>query len=1368
MQNAELILDFSRNAQVKVSFDGVDTEFIAFENPITDKDRSDIRWYLETYGTSSLADPDDKEAKRIQTRLTQIGQDLFKRTLGHEDICEIYHDFRKSPLTNRVLTIGSQDAEILSIPWELLHDPKSVFLFRENPHISIRRKITGATKGRAPFRVKSKDQIHLLFVVSRPTDVGFIDPRADALAVLDALDHNAKDRVTWEFLKPATLTALHERICDTTKPAVDILHFDGHGAFHRVSKEEVQKNPEQYGKYVHSEIMRARELRGAEGNDEQAEEIGFLVFENENKSGKKQLITAQDLAANLSGAKVGLVILSACQSASEGNPIASVAGQLSTTGIPAILAMTHSVLVETTRKLFGKFYESLAKGRGIATALDDARIYLANNPEKFEVRRDNKHQTLKLHDWFLPALFQSGPELPLLTANPADTTPAMPEKKNNLRPLHEAGFFGRRRELWQIDRWFASGKTRRISITGYGGQGKTELAMEAGRWLLRTGMFERAVFVDYAQVQTDDALAMAVSTLSTVLDQALINSDEATDALSKTPTLIILDNLETISQEALNELLTAATNWSNAGGSRVILTSRTPEFNHHDYRTAGMHSHRNLPLDGLGSANAPEDALALFTAISLLPPDPTVPPPDLAKVDQRDQLVRLFDRVGFHPLSIAVLAQQIKSRTVKELDERLEDILNDDAMSDIAAKGTPRTLIASLQLSLERLSEDEREAVKKLGVFQGGAFEDDLLAITELGEIDHSKERKRLESFLAALESGDQRTALRMMGTNIADDAEIPTELADQLSGTALEQLIDKVRTLLAQFPAQPAENLWPGLRRQLENAGLIQAEKLPGIKVPFLRFHPTLAPMLWASLPIQDRDTLTLAHRKRYYQLANYLYHEDSKDPLFARAIAKLELPNMLHAVHSAMDAGDPDAADFVVSLNRFLNYFGMRREAESLNQRAKKAGGQRGSKEWYILQSNLGEQLLTSGRVGEAMAIFQDIIEVFDDHPTYERSVTLGRLGRCYETDGRPDLAENYHRQALTETEHLEQNEDVKKLRGTLHTDLADALRHQGKYTEARKQYELGLEIDKELNDQRSQGVTLIQLGSLAKNEGDLQDALKRYRKALKLFQQLGEPEVEAVAHHQLGMVFDELERLDHAETHYRESARLKVLQGNLVGAAKTWNCLAILCETAGNPEAAETWFRMAIDAGRTTEDNVLLSTCLSNLAELLRTQPNRMNEAQQLAEEALVIKKTLEPGVAEIWNTYGILARIADQQGQPDQANGYRKLAREAKRNFAGTAHHTRQHAKVAFMVVGAVGGIKEAQTAVEQLIQQGHHTGGEASEFARSVERILAGERDEESLCQNLVNFAPMIETILRGIDDPTTLKALLPDHGEDSQ
>src|SRR5262249_47664259 len=157
--------------------------------------------------------------------------------------------------------------------------------------------------------------------------------------------------------------------------------------------------------------------------------------------------------------------------------------------------------------------------------------------------------------------------------------------------------------------------------------------------------------------------------------------------------------------------------WSGAGDSRVLLTSRTPQFGHPDYRVEGTRIHRRIVLEGLGSAAYPDDALAWFAELSKLPPLPSIPP------SPRDELVELFDRVKFHPLSICVLAQQLKTRTPRKLGERLEQIVGEAAKSGVAVEGTPQSLIASLQLSLERLSESERHLCRRLGVFQGGAFE---------------------------------------------------------------------------------------------------------------------------------------------------------------------------------------------------------------------------------------------------------------------------------------------------------------------------------------------------------------------------------------------------------------------------------------------------------------------------------------------------------------------------------------------------------------------------------------------------------------------------------------------------------------------
>ena len=197
--------------------------------------------------------------------------------------------------------------------------------------------------------------------------------------------------------------------------------------------------------------------------------------------------------------------------------------------------------------------------------------------------------------------------------------------RSNLPPAPEAGFFGRKRALWEIERWFA-GPTRRITLTGFGGQGKTALAQEAGRWLLRAGLFSAAVFVDYRGDQTSDALGAAEANIGTVLSETLIDADAATAALKKTPTLIILDNLEALAPESLQALLSAAVPWSLAGGSRVLCTTRRPAFGHADYKVEGTFLHRRIPLDGLGSRPAPDDALEWCAALMKLPPAPPCRP----------------------------------------------------------------------------------------------------------------------------------------------------------------------------------------------------------------------------------------------------------------------------------------------------------------------------------------------------------------------------------------------------------------------------------------------------------------------------------------------------------------------------------------------------------------------------------------------------------------------------------------------------------------------------------------------------------------------------------------------------------------------
>ncbi|OUL25313.1 CHAT domain-containing protein [Nostoc sp. 106C] len=1246
----ELNLRFPENHQVIVTFDGQDTERLDFASPLSAADREEIRWYLETYATRYTTDVDDTRAEGIAKKFRQWGEDLFNAVFQHRTAQRLFNYFQEQNQPGRLLTISASHPAILSLPWELLRDPQGTYLFHENPRISIRRRLAGAGGGRRPFKVQVKDRLRLLFVVSRPSDAGFIDPRGEAMAVLNAIQQAAAGRVEVEFLRPATLDNLVARLEDSRQPPVDIVHFDGHGVFDLDGRFQEQAK--------HSDPVGL-----TKGGNENGGNIGYLLFED--KEGKKALITAETLGDMLNQQKVGLIVLSACQSAAMGgedgeDAMGSVAARLTHAGIPTVLAMTHSVLVTTTQQLFAKFYQGLVSGAGMGEALDNARRDLYLNQQRGERQRGEERVQLKLQDWFLPALYQAAGDTPLLQQQDLNNQESGETRKwGNLPDLQEAGFFGRSRELWQIERWFVQG-TRRLTVSGFGGQGKTYLAQEAGRWLQRTGMFEKVCFVDYAAFGGVDAVGWAVSTLATVLEESLIDGVAATQALRKQATLLILDNLETLPAETLRELLTVAKQWSEVGECRVLLTTRTPDFHPPDYPTQGSRKHISLSLRGLGQ----EDALAYFQSLIKLTLAPKFDPP------KREVLLELFKLVDFHPLSIGLLAKQLESRRPAELGQRLEALI---------AQTPDNPLLASLNLSLERLDAEAMQLLPRLGVFQGRALELYLLKITEV------------------------------------------------------------------------SQSQWQTLRPALEALGLIQVHE------PFLKFHPTLAPALWPRLSLEAQTELLARYQGWYYQLSDYLYFENSKNPHAVRTIAQWELPNLLYAVDGALNAGTEWAVDFVDKVNFFLGIFGLNRDHTRLNQRIAQLTGEVSSNTWYISRTSSGEQLFNAGRYQQAAQVFSEILAELGEQPSYEQCATFARLGRCLRFQTQTAQAAEIYRQGLAVAQQLEQSDYVNNLMGALQTELADALTDMGDYGEARIAYEAGLAINTEVGNFREAAVSNGQLGTLALRQGNLPEAEQRYREVLTTFQQLNEPAAEATVWHQLGMVYEEGKQWDAAEDAYRTSAQIKESLGNLADAADTWQQLGNLNDSAGKLGEAEAWYRKALKQYQQLENRASASLVLNNLAFTLQNQPHRLSEARQLAEEALAIKKTLDPAAAKIWRIHNILAEIADKQGDTTQAKEYRRQARQAKAAFAGTQYELRKYGQWIARVVAAV---DNAQIREQLEIEMENAAEGRQNLFA-AIRRILARERDENILCEQLnLEDSMIISAILRGIADPQSLAALL--------
>jgi hypothetical protein len=352
--------EFEAPIPVTVQYEGADAEAFEFINPLTDRDLSDIRWYLEQYYYWP-SDIDRGRARAVEGNLPKWGKALFDAVFKQKsdqsaNAYGLFRLFDDDHVTGRVLTIDTTEPRILRLPWELLRD-EGGYLFAKNPPMTVLRRMHQTRRTKIS---EFEPPVRILMVTCRPDGAGFIDPRSIAIPLLDALDA-LPEHFEVEFLRPPTLSALDDRLRDEIKPRVHIVHFDGHGV---------------YDKGIG---------------------LGFLLFEDEKH--EKHLVDAEQLGTLLNESGIPLMVLNACQSAQpdDRNPFGSVASRLIESGVGGVVAMNYSVLVETAKRFTAEFYGGLARGMSANAAMDSARRHLFSDTKRFTFTRPNQEEAEILH-----------------------------------------------------------------------------------------------------------------------------------------------------------------------------------------------------------------------------------------------------------------------------------------------------------------------------------------------------------------------------------------------------------------------------------------------------------------------------------------------------------------------------------------------------------------------------------------------------------------------------------------------------------------------------------------------------------------------------------------------------------------------------------------------------------------------------------------------------------------------------------------------------------------------------------------------------------------------------------------------------------
>jgi tetratricopeptide (TPR) repeat protein len=827
---------------------------------------------------------------------------------------------------------------------------------------------------------------------------------------------------------------------------------------------------------------------------------------------------------------------------------------------------------------------------------------------------------LKLDDWFVPVLYQEKDDPQLFTATPA------PQTKEDLRSRLRArlgevppepvdtGFVGRSRDLLALERLLR--QERWAVLRGQGGEGKSALAAELARWLVRSQQVKRAVFVSVELCSHKDAVLDALGRQLVGADYSAAKYDNPEQALlpieralREQPTLLVIDNMESVllppylgspellSEEAALELqaiLALAERLLQAGETRLVFTSREALPAPFDANS------QRWELRQLGKA----DAVALIER-SLAAGEGSGAPGagagEAALEARREEIEVLVDAVQGHARTLALLAPELRRRGVSATQAALVELMQQmQRQVDQLPANDPRrreqSLFASVELSLRRLSAANRERVRVLGVFHGSVDLDVL---------------RRMTGWEAAEVEG---LAMELVGTGLAT--------------------------------ANPYNHL---------------------------SLNPALCPYLQASLSEEELHELTAGWLEAMAAYLNYLDQQRSQNTELAATLTLLELPNLFALLDRSQTVAEPETTiQRATSLYSLLQVLGKPRLLERVarvREAAAAALGEGPSHARFLASRSRIQQQLAAGQLREALAGAQQLLqqaqaagEAAYAGADYDLAMAFFSLGRVLRTGGGAKQALPLLQEAGWRFEAFaNKRPDVgaEGMASACLTEQGDCLRDLGRYDAAAAAYEEAIRKDKQLEALRDVAVGKGQLATVRLQQQRYAEALEAYQEARDTFSRLNEPGSVAIAWHQIGMVHAEAGQPEAAEEAYNQSLAISVRLGDQAGQADTLGQLGTLYgDVLQRPEEAVAFYRRAAEIYGEIGDLAGEGMAYNNLAVTL-SKLQRLEEARQAIRRAIECKAPF--GHAALpWTSWDILADIETTAGNSAAAADARHQA------------------------------------------------------------------------------------------------------------
>ena len=839
-------------------------------------------------------------------------------------------------------------------------------------------------------------------------------------------------------------------------------------------------------------------------------------------------------------------------------------------------------------------------------------------------------------------------------------------------------FIGRQNYINQIIKDKLRNPCSKVSIVGPGGSGKSQLAFRAMHQYLKEDIFDIVIpiYFDEGLLPFDKFLLQIAQIMGVKANDFELNTtiEQRKDKIRglfqrKKHPLIYLDNFETVSM-ILNKKTSSETKVSILNAKQItdFLNNVIPLDNTSILVTSRERVNNlvNEELTDLEGLNI-NDSMELFNAIVR---------PDLKNQigNTKDEIEEILKKTGGHPLSIEIIARNLRS--IYEL-ENLSNNLG--SMGDpTRAEERFQTLQACFDYTIKRLDNKLQGLIPKLTLFESpfpisaaveifGITENEILdlydrSLLQLVNSDelygriHNPEYWLYNFYLPVrghVEVTMEKNGLKLSGLELEFGEKFSEYYYNLLESTYFSIGKETHRSSLARFNLilQGGEN---DFQRAVELAtdrhqsagilsylGLITTEL--GMFSKALDYHNSA---LEIDESLNDRVGMGRDYTNIGIVLLNMGYYQKALDYHNKALDIREELNDRV-----GMGMTYTNIGNVLTSMGKYQQALDYHKKAleigEELNDRV-------GMGRDY---SNIGSALFEMGNYQEALEYYSRSLEIrtgLNDRVGMAKNYT--NIGLVLRNMGNYQQALDYHKKALEIGEELNDRVGMAKN----YTNIGLVLRNMGNYQQALDYHKKALEIGEELNDRVGMALDYKIIGNVLYSMGNYQQALDYHKKALEIDEELNDRDAMAEDYSNIGLVLSDMDNYHEALEYHSKSLEIRTGLNDRVGMAKSYTNIGRVLSGVGNYPEALDYYKKALGIHEELNDRDEMANDYLNLGSV-HYFSNNLGEALDSYTEALGINESINDRVGMASDYWGI-GNVLTSMGNYQQALDYHNKALE----------------------------------------------------------------------------------------------------------